>query len=67
MTKTNGGETDICLSGSDENVAPPHQRTAVDELRTTLSLLETNTSSDQVEYVQYNGEWYRIQIGEWVV
>jgi hypothetical protein len=66
-TKANGGETDVCLSGSDENVAPANQRTAVDELRTTLSSLETNTSREQVKYVQYNGEWYRIQIGEWVV
>ena len=60
----------ICRTDLDEENADrtERQRAAVDELRAVHDDLEADPSTpDDISYVRYEGQWYRLSIGESVV
>ncbi|THE63457.1 hypothetical protein D8Y22_16605 [Salinadaptatus halalkaliphilus] len=71
--REDGGSINVCDHDVDDNTEAEAQREAVrrdaiEELRTTLQDLEDDPDTpDRIEYVEYEGEWHRISISNWVV
>lgn len=69
--RENDGHVSVCdheLEDEDEERVEATRREAVAELEATLTELEAaDDTPDRIEYVRYDGEWYRIRLSAWAV